>query len=148
MLLLVMINISMSKKCFVDTSAFVALINPKDACHQKAVQINDDLSQKGVSLYTSDYILDETLTLIVSRQSHYHSVQFLDWVHKAVSRKQIHLLFMNEGVFQKAERWFRKFSDHPLSFTDCTTVAFVKEYKINGVFSFDDDFEKVGVVSL
>lgn len=52
---------------FVDTSAWVALENKKDIHYKQAITFKDEIKNKSYRLYTSNFILDETYTLIVSK---------------------------------------------------------------------------------
>lgn len=51
-------------KVFVDTSFFKAYIDIKDEFHLKALEIFKELKRKEALLITSNYILDETFTLL------------------------------------------------------------------------------------
>ena len=50
---------------FVDTSAWFAFFSPKDPDHER---LRDWLSREEDSLITTDYCVDETLTLLVMRR--------------------------------------------------------------------------------
>jgi len=57
---------------FVDTSAFYALEDSDDANHEEAIKIRRAIRNGKLQirmLYTSNYILDETLTLIRMQSS-------------------------------------------------------------------------------
>src|SRR5690625_811877 len=49
-----------NNKCFVDSSALIALNNPKDPYHQTAIEIAHQLNQR--QLVVSDAVLMETYT--------------------------------------------------------------------------------------
>ena len=51
-------------KVFIDTSAFYALVDWKDKNHKKARKTRDSMRGKNMRLYTSNYIFDESVTLI------------------------------------------------------------------------------------
>ena len=61
---------------FIDTSAFLALENRKDQYHTPALKFRDFLLESEVSLITSDYILDESYTIIRLRAGHNIAVEF------------------------------------------------------------------------
>lgn len=48
------------KPIFVDTSAWLALINKSDYLHHKARKVRDDLIAQGSRLLVTDYVLVET----------------------------------------------------------------------------------------
>ena len=50
---------------FVDTGAWVALEDKKDSHHAAALKFKKDLLITQTRLITSNYILDETLTLLL-----------------------------------------------------------------------------------
>ena len=54
-------------KVFVDTSGWAAYFNERDANHKKAVMVWENLKKQRADLITSDYILDETITLLKVR---------------------------------------------------------------------------------
>ena len=70
-------------KVFVDTGAFCALAIPHDQNNPKAKSINTKLQEIKAILYTSDYVLDETYTLLKMRGSHTTAVNFMDRIDES-----------------------------------------------------------------
>ena len=62
------------ERTFVDTSGWVALFVENDLYHKQAKSIFEDLKGSKAPLYTSDYVIDETITTILGRGNHYQSV--------------------------------------------------------------------------
>ncbi len=57
----------MKNKLFVDTWGWLTLYDKNEARHQEATQFYQQFrSQKG-TIYTTDYVLDETFTLLFKR---------------------------------------------------------------------------------
>lgn len=56
---------------FVDTSAFLAIENRRDKYHKQAVVLRDSLLKAGKILVASDYVLDESYTVIRFRAGHH-----------------------------------------------------------------------------
>ena len=54
----------MSKKIFVDTSAWIGLFSQEDLNHKRALEIWNKLKQDKAALFTSDYIVAETINLV------------------------------------------------------------------------------------
>lgn len=63
-------------KLFVDTSAWLALYDKQDQFHKQAVEKNLVIKKERIELITSEYILDEIITLIRFRVFHDGAVPF------------------------------------------------------------------------
>lgn len=64
--------LKMNKAVFVDTSAWFALVVPSDPNHVQAV---DWLTANPAPLVTTDYIVDETLTLLRARNERSRAIE-------------------------------------------------------------------------
>jgi uncharacterized protein len=127
---------------FVDTGAWFAAFVPGDSDHQAARRW---LSQNRQPLVTTDYILDELLTLLKCRGEFCRAEQAgqsildglvaqLEWVTPA----DVHAAWIV----------FRRFRDKGWSFTDCTSRVVMERLGINTAFSFDEHFREFGNVTL
>ncbi|MBU2529933.1 MAG: type II toxin-antitoxin system VapC family toxin [Elusimicrobia bacterium] len=131
----------MEIKIFVDTSAFVALSDKKDQYHRKAISYFMSLGAGAAQLYTSNYITDETITRIRIKNGHKFALEFGKYFFMS---KIFHTHYIDRYLERDAFELFEKYSDKELSFTDCTSFALMKKLNIKKVFTFDDDFKKVG----
>jgi uncharacterized protein len=128
-------------KLFVDTSAWLALNDKNDQYHDEAkIKLNDIKRQK-VTLVTSEYVADETITIIRYRISHRAAVIFGD----ALMNSNIVRVEDITGE-ERFHAWvlFKKYADKELSFTDCTSFALMKKLKLHNAFTFDDHFKQIG----
>lgn len=64
------------KPFLIDTSGWCAIYNETDSNHPKALSFWSKAATQIGTLYTSDYILDETLTLLNVGISHEAAVKF------------------------------------------------------------------------
>ena len=129
---------------FIDTSAFLALANDRDNHYKAAQRFLMDMQNgkfRPTRLITTDYIVDETLTRVRFKVGH---TQAVNWGQNIHSSKIIELWRVDETVYGDALAIFEKYNDKQLSFTDCTSFALMKSMGINDVFTFDDDFRKMG----
>jgi predicted nucleic acid-binding protein len=124
-------------KVFIDTSAFCALAIPKDQNNSNAKAIHTKLQEQKAIIYTSDYVLDESYTLLKMRGSHTASVKFMDEIGKS----HINILRIDAHIETAAKAVFRKFEDKRLSFTDCTSFVLINQFGIEAVFAFDEHFK-------
>lgn len=122
---------------FTDTGGFVALLREKDQHHTSA----KNFLKKQTLLITTDYIVDETVTLILTRVGRKASEQFLQMVERS---RFVRLEMIGEEAFKEATRIFLHHRDKSWSFTDCTSYAVMKRLKITRVFGFDSHFEQMG----
>lgn len=132
-------------KVFIDTSAFYAVVDWRDKNHDKALRIRDSLRTGGIKLYTSNYIFDESLTLIRTKLGFYAALDFGNMVR---SSKAVKILKVTEEIENKAWVIFCTYKDKELSFTDCTSFALMEKFGMKTAFAFDDDFERMGYVVL
>ena len=130
-------------RLFVDTSAWVALNDLKDQHHAVAVEKLARIRSEKVELVTSDYILDETLTLIRMRTFHQAAIAFGDALLKSGVASMVTI---SDEVRSAAFVLFRKYDDKDLSFTDCTSFALMTRLKVQTAFTFDGHFQQVGSV--
>ena len=68
---------------FVDSGAWIALLNRRDQHHDDAAAILDSLGQQKAQLLTTDYVIDETVTWLRYRVNHAIAVQFLDLIESS-----------------------------------------------------------------
>lgn len=131
-------------RCFVDTGAWIALLVEADQYHEIAVVHYEELLQGRAHLFTSDFVLDETVTRIRYDATHAAAVSFLDLVRQAETKGSLTVLEVNRDILEEAEALFRKYEDQVLSFTDCTSVVVAKAAIVDEVFTFDHHFMVFG----
>lgn len=129
----------------VDTAGFLALWDAGDEHHPAAVRLQQELHRRGRRFLTTDYIVDETLTLLRLRHSHAAAVDFLDTVERS---EAVRLEWTGAERFQSAGGLFRKHVDKKWSFTDCISFALMRELRIREAFTTDHHFEQAGFKAL
>ena len=136
------------KKLFIDTGAWIALNNKKDKYYIDAVKANKDFLDRGYSYVTSDYVLDETYTLLRYDVGHKRAVEFGAEIKSLQGRGKIKIVHINQDILDKAWEIFEKYYDKDFSFTDCTSFAVMKMLGMNEAFSFDRHFDQYGFIRL
>lgn len=129
----------MDSKLFVDTSWFKAFSDPKDDFHKSATDQYKIIKEDNIKLITTNYILDESYTLIRKRVGYQSAMDFNEMLASLVGTlKLIRIIPQDEF---KAWEWFKKdWSD--LSFTDCTSFAVMKRLELTEVATFDQHFAR------
>lgn len=132
----------MQNKVFIDTGAFLALKDSNDVCHKKAVNIAKYLTEKTrKACITTDYVLCETYTILRKKAGHKLAVQFGEEIKQG---SRLEIVCLNKKLIDKAWDIFKQYKDKDFSFTDCTSFAVMKYYKITQAFAFDKHFEQAG----
>jgi len=128
----------------VDTSVIVGAFNERDAMHVRALQMLAEIREgRHGEVFTTDFILDEVVTVLLSRTGrHEIAVQAVDFVVPSEPEEAWLVLEpIGEETFFQALDAFRRSGRRELSFTDWTTVAFVRDGRADAVISFDEDFD-------
>lgn len=126
---------------FVDTSAFLAIENRRDAHHTLALNFKDTCLKTGQTLITSDYVLDESYTIIRLRAGHTIAVDFGETLRRS---HLINIEYITPEIMEEAWKLFKAFADHDFSFTDCTSFALMEHLHIHNAFTFDAHFREYG----
>ena len=130
---------------FVDTAGFLALWDAADQYHQKAVSLQSQMARKHRHFLTSDYVVDETATLLLVRHSHAAASDFLRTIEDS---EFLRLEWVSPDRFRAAAKLFRLHDDKEWSFTDCVSFALMRELKIYDCFTTDRHFRQAGFTSL
>ncbi|HLF07174.1 MAG TPA: PIN domain-containing protein [Thermoplasmata archaeon] len=131
-------------KVFVDTWALKALFDTSDSDHKAASIYRESIRKDEVEVsgfITTDFILDETLTLVRSHAGHRESIAVLDSVRGSPFYK---ILDVDGEIFEGAIEMFRKYDDKEWSFTDCTSFVLMRREGLTEAFTFDRNFEQAG----
>ena len=128
-------------RLFVDTSAWLALNDKNDQYHGEAVSRSAKVKQQKIQLVTSEYVFDESITIIRYRVSHRAAVIFGDAL---MSSTIVSIQEIRDEERLKAWALFKKYGDKELSFTDCTSFALMMKLKLHKAFAFDDHFKQIG----
>ena len=127
---------------FVDTGAWFACVVPWDANHAAATTW---IRQNHEPLITTDFVLDETLTLLRARNETPRAVALGD---QLLSEVCANLHFVSEEEIREAYQVFRAFADKDWSFTDCTSKVVIEAFQLKTAFSFDQHFRQFGTVQV
>jgi predicted nucleic acid-binding protein len=136
----------MSRAFFYDTWAFAALLNKADAAHSLARKIDRTLQDRGYAAVTTDYVVDETVTLLHSAAGARAALLFLDLVLARETGADLLLLEISGTRRERAVETFRKLAPREprLSFTDASSFAAMAELGIELAFTADRHFQRAG----
>ena len=126
---------------FIDTGAFLARHLTKDQYHPQAAAFWEALHKKNEACVTSNFVLDETFTLLGRRAGYKFTAQRARNIYASES---LQILRPTGKEEVKAIDFFEKYSDQRLSFTDCVSFILMQRNKIKRIFTFDRHFLLAG----
>ncbi|MBC8265279.1 MAG: type II toxin-antitoxin system VapC family toxin [Anaerolineales bacterium] len=133
------------RKVFVDTAAWIALINISDDLHVPAQQVMSALRQQKVRLVTTKFALLEVADALSAPVIRSQTAAFVDglWCLSV-------LRIIPASHELLAEGWglYKQRLDKEWSLTDCISFAVMTRERITQAFTSDHHFEQAGFVKL
>jgi hypothetical protein len=129
----------------VDTSDFYALLVRGDRMHARSKMILADAAGSGRRFVTTDYVREETVTLLKARGLG-HLVPAL--FERVFTSQACRIEWMNPERFDRARHFFLKPLDQAWSFTDCFSFTLMRDLGFRDSLSTDDHFRHSGFQSL
>lgn len=126
---------------FLDSSYFKALIDEKDEFHSQAEDALNLFTKNESQLITTNYIVDETATLLRVRCGLDLALKFRRFLATGIPTIKLTRIVVADDA--AAWDWF--INDwNKLSFTDCTSFAVMKRLGLIHVATFDKHFSQAG----
>ena len=101
----------------------------------------DGWLRSGGRLLSTDFVLDETLTLLRVRLG-------LDaaecWWNQIEGSSRLVWEWIDPERADKARHWFFRWRDKAFSFTDCTSFIVMKEHRLRTALTSDHHFAQAG----
>lgn len=136
----------MAEAVLIDTWGWLALGHCRDHRHQEVKVFHEILKAQGIRLYTTDYALDEVLTLVFRREVFEEAVRLREGLFEAGQQGRLTIDRTTSERFASAQELRKRFQDKPtLSFTNLTSMAIMRDRAIKQVLTDDDHFLHVGM---
>ncbi|HHO55482.1 MAG TPA: PIN domain-containing protein [Trueperaceae bacterium] len=126
---------------FIDTGAFLARYLSQDQYHEQAIRLWNKLETSQQSICTSNFVVDETITLLARKVSYSFAAQKAKLIF---SSNILEIIRVDAKLELQAVQLFEKYADQKVSFTDCVSFAIMRQNNIDEVLGFDKHFEYVG----
>jgi len=126
---------------FVDTGGWMACADHADPAHVACAAARDTTLEAGRILITTDVVVDETLTLIRFRLGLKAANA---WWQQIDGSTRLRWERVENDRFERSRNLFFQYRDKDLSFTDCTSIAVMRELKLTTVITTDGHFRQVG----
>lgn len=126
---------------FVDTAGWMACADASDPSHVSSRKARDAAMRAGQGLLTTDYVVDETLTLLRLRLG---LAAAETWWQQVDASPRVRWAPIDGSRFERATGLFFQYRDKKFSFTDCTSFAVMRELRITQALTTDRHFRQMG----
>ena len=125
---------------FVDTAGWMACADAADPAYEAACSARDAAMEQGSVLITTDYVIDEALTLIRLRLG---LSAAKTWWSQVEGTSRLRWEWVGPARFEKARSLFFRYRDKDYSFTDCTSLVVMHELKLKQALTTDHHFQQM-----
>jgi hypothetical protein len=129
------------KGLFVDTAGWMCLADASDPKHEAARSARDKWLKEGGVLIATDFVMDETLTLLRVRLGLEAAER---WWQQVETSPRLRWEWIDPTRAEKARAWFFRWKDQPFSFTDCTSFVVMRELRLRRALTTDRHFRTAG----
>ena len=130
---------------FVDASGWIAMINRRDALHQKALQVYQQRFRQGGYFVTSSVVLLEVGNWVSPAPTRKLAIDLLDRIARSARVEVVHI---SEGLNQRGWTLYRGRPDKDWGIIDCISFVVMQERGIHEALTGDHHFEQAGFTRL
>jgi predicted nucleic acid-binding protein len=132
-------------RVFVDTAAWLALINKDDHFHKQARAVRDQLIAAQASFITTEWVLLEVANSLSKRRFRKAAIRLIEAIYRSPS---IRVVRADPYLWERAWDLYKKSRDKDWSLTDCTSFVVMRDEGVRQAFTTDRHFEQAGFVKL
>lgn len=122
---------------FIDTGAFLSRHLENDQFHDISVNFWKEIENQEYAYFTSNFIINETLTLLGRRAGNKFAVKVADHLYNS---NVMEILRPDDVDEMEAVKLMGKYAEHHVGFTDCLSGVLMKKHHISNIFTFDEHF--------
>ena len=127
---------------FVDTGVWYSAHVVEDPSYDRCDAL---LATPAGRLVTTDYVVDELLTLLIKRGQRPVARMLGPLL---LSERMAKIIWVERDDVSAAMQIFEQFDDKRWSFTDCVSYTVMKRLGITEAFALDDDFRQFGFLNI
>lgn len=135
----------MGREVFIDTSGFYALLIKDDDQHQRAAKLLKDAEKGRRRFVTTDYVLDETVTLLMARS---HAALVGPLLAATLHSQACRIEWTDPERFSQTTDFVLKRLDQGWSFTDCLSFVVMKNLRLREALTKNRHFAQAGFLPL
>lgn len=128
-------------KVFVDTAAWIALINSRDALHGRSLQVMAALARDKTQLVTTEFVLLEVADALCAPHLRAVTIAFIESARRCHDAR---ILPLKDGLLQRDWELYQARSEKDWGLTDCISFAAMSRENLARAFSSDAHFAQAG----
>lgn len=132
-------------KVFVDSAAWIALVNARDSLRQPARRVMSGLRKQGALLTTTEFVLLEVANALSAPAFRTQAVTLINELRRSPN---LRLIPATTTLLAEGLELYRDRPDKEWSLTDCTSFVVMRQEKITQAFTSDHHFMQAGFVKL
>ena len=138
------------KKIFVDTAAWIALFNRRDALHHQTRQLMDRFRQQNIILVSTEFLLLEVAEAFSNPEIRGLTVEYINRLRRW---KNLQIIPVSQTLLAEGWELYSKRSDKDWGLTDCISFVVMRQENITQeniteAFTSDHHFQQAGFVKL
>lgn len=130
---------------FVDTVAWLPLINASYDLHEPARRTREQLRGQRAQLTTTEFILLEVADALCASSIRERTIQFLDGLRRL---PVLTILPVSEDLLAAGWELYRQRKDKSWGLTDCISFSVMNERRLMLAFTSDHHFSQAGFTKL
>jgi predicted nucleic acid-binding protein len=125
---------------FLDSSGYLAVVNPRDRYHEQARAAWSHIIDARWQTYTSSFVAAEAHALFLTRLGYHHAAAFLRQIETTATQ----LLWVQPADVARAQAIIYRYSDKSFSLTDATSFVLMERHRIGTALTTDRNFAQYG----
>ncbi|MCB0255556.1 MAG: type II toxin-antitoxin system VapC family toxin [Anaerolineae bacterium] len=130
---------------FVDTVAWLALINASDSLHEPALQVMEQLQTERAQLTTTDFILLEVADALSAVSMRERTIRYIEGLRRL---PMLTIVPVSDDLVTAGWLLYRQRRDKSWGLTDCTSFVVMQEKRLTQAFTSDHHFVQAGFDNL
>ena len=132
-------------KVFLDTAFALALANPKDLLHERAIHLADQLEAARTQLITTHAVLLEIGNSLAKVRYRIAGVQLLTSLE---TDPNVEIILLTDDLYDRAFQLYRQRPDKEWGLTDCVSFVVMHDRGLTVALTPDKHFQQAGYQAL
>jgi predicted nucleic acid-binding protein len=124
---------------FIDTAAFLAVLNAVDRFHESARHTWDEILSSDSALFSSNYVILETIALL----QHRFGIEAVRLFESDIL-PVVEIAWVDESIHKQGVSALLAANRRNLSLVDCTSFEIMRQIGLDTAFTYDLHFHEQG----